>query len=201
MRTTTLTFAIAAAIGLAGPAFAQSTPYTPQTTPPATPPTTSGQTGTDTSQQAMPMQDTTGQATTGQDTSTQAATQSSATMSTQGQTPPASGQQDTQAADMAAGNAAATGNAATTGTTADTTATTGTTADASGSATAASVTSSPGNSIVGDYHIDFDAMDGNHDGNLSRKEAGSNATLMREFRAVDHNRNGKLSKDELKGWM
>ena len=67
--------------------------------------------------------------------------------------------------------------------------------------TSASVTSSPGNSIVGDYKVDFDAMDTNHDGSISRGEAKGNATLMQEFRGVDMNHNGKLSKDELKGWM
>ena len=63
------------------------------------------------------------------------------------------------------------------------------------------VTSSPPDSVVGDYKIDFDALDKNNDGNLSRAEVKSNATLSGEFRAVDNDRNGKLSKAELKGWM
>ena len=63
------------------------------------------------------------------------------------------------------------------------------------------VTSSPADSVVGEYKIDFAALDKNGDGNLSRAEVKSNATLTMEFRAVDHDRNGRLSKDELKGWM
>jgi Ca2+-binding EF-hand superfamily protein len=66
---------------------------------------------------------------------------------------------------------------------------------------AVAVTSSPPDSVVGDYKIDFDALDKNHDGNLTRAEVKTNATLLGEFRAVDANRNGKLSKAELKGWM
>lgn len=63
------------------------------------------------------------------------------------------------------------------------------------------VTSSPGNSIVGDYKIDFDAMDANHNGWISMAEARSNATLTAEFEAVDNNHDRKLTRDELKGWM
>lgn len=63
------------------------------------------------------------------------------------------------------------------------------------------VKSAPSNSVVGEYQIDFDALDRNGDGSLNRNEASANTTLMGEFRAVDTNRNGRLSKDELKGWM
>ncbi|MGJ7904705.1 hypothetical protein, partial [Lysobacter sp. 1R34A] len=63
------------------------------------------------------------------------------------------------------------------------------------------ITSSPPNSVVGEYKIDFDTLDANHDGNLSRAEARSNATLTAEFRAVDVDNNGRLSKKELSGWM
>ena len=64
------------------------------------------------------------------------------------------------------------------------------------------VTSHPGNSISSNYHVDFAALDSNHDGNLSHGEvnASGNADLIREFVAVDINRNGRLSKDEMKGW-
>ena len=238
MRTTTLTIAIAAAFGLAGSAFAQST----QTTPP-----TDTQTGTDATQQAAPMQDTTTQSTpqstTDQSSSAQADMQSDQTSSpadaqnvaqdaqaTKDMQPakktgsekhePMSGateasqaqattgdQGNAAAADMSSGSTTTTTTTQSdTGTAASAPATAGsmaagTSAATGTSATGASVTSSPGNSIVGDYHIDFDTMDSNHDGNLSRKEAGSNATLMREFRAVDHDRNGRLSKQELEGWM
>lgn len=63
------------------------------------------------------------------------------------------------------------------------------------------VQSGPSNSVVGEYKIDFASLDRNGDGSLNRNEASANATLMGEFRAVDSNRNGRLSKDELKGWM
>ena len=71
-------------------------------------------------------------------------------------------------------------------------------ASASGQVT---VTSHPGNSISSNYHVDFDAMDANHDGNVNRAEAKGNPDLMREFDVVDTNHNGRLSKDEMKGWM
>ena len=67
--------------------------------------------------------------------------------------------------------------------------------------TQVAVTSSAANSVVGDYKIDFDALDKNGDGSLTRAEVKSNATLHWEFRAVDSDHNGKLSKAELKGWM
>jgi Ca2+-binding EF-hand superfamily protein len=63
------------------------------------------------------------------------------------------------------------------------------------------VTSHPGNSISSNYHVDFDAMDANHDGSITRSEAKGNADLTREFHVVDSNHNGRLSKDEMKGWL
>jgi hypothetical protein len=63
------------------------------------------------------------------------------------------------------------------------------------------VTSHPGNSISSNYHVDFDAMDANHDGSISRAEARGNADLTREFHVVDSNHNGRLSKEEMKGWL
>ena len=63
------------------------------------------------------------------------------------------------------------------------------------------VTSSPGNSISSNYHVDFDAMDANHDGNISRAEASGNADLVREFHVVDSNHNGRLTREEMKGWL
>ena len=63
------------------------------------------------------------------------------------------------------------------------------------------VTSSPPDSVVGEYRIDMAAMDRNGDGRLSRAEARSNATLTAEFAAVDNNRDGALDAHELKGWM
>ncbi|QOY64102.1 hypothetical protein INQ40_10380 [Lysobacter sp. H21R4] len=62
------------------------------------------------------------------------------------------------------------------------------------------VVSAPADSIVGDYTVDFDRMDSNHDGAISSTEAASNSTLTAEFRAVDNNHDGKLSRKELEGW-
>ncbi|NLA68801.1 MAG: hypothetical protein GX856_11270 [Gammaproteobacteria bacterium] len=63
------------------------------------------------------------------------------------------------------------------------------------------ITSSPSNSVVGDYHIDMAALDANGDGRLNRNEARANATLSAEFAAVDNDGNGVLDAAELKGWM
>lgn len=62
-------------------------------------------------------------------------------------------------------------------------------------------TSHPGNSISPNYHVDFDAMDANHDGAISRGEARGNPDLTREFHVVDANHNGRLSRAEMKGWI
>lgn len=63
------------------------------------------------------------------------------------------------------------------------------------------VTSHPGDSVSSNYDIDFDAMDTNHDGFITRAEAKGNPDLMREFRVVDRNHNGRLTKEELEGWL
>ncbi|WP_255516454.1 hypothetical protein [Luteimonas suaedae] len=56
------------------------------------------------------------------------------------------------------------------------------------------------NSVVGQYRIDFAALDSNSDGHLSRSEARANASLSAEFDATDSNRDGRLSQEELSGW-
>jgi hypothetical protein len=63
------------------------------------------------------------------------------------------------------------------------------------------VTSHPGNSISPNYHVDFDAMDANHDGAITRAEGRGNPDLMREFHVVDSNHNGRLTREEMKGWL
>lgn len=63
------------------------------------------------------------------------------------------------------------------------------------------VTDHPGNSISPNYHVDFEAMDANHDGSVVRAEASGNADLMREFHVVDANHNGRLTREEMKGWL
>ncbi|KAF1686517.1 hypothetical protein B1992_08190 [Pseudoxanthomonas broegbernensis] len=56
-------------------------------------------------------------------------------------------------------------------------------------------------SVVGDYRIDFDALDADGDGLIDRREAAANATLEAEFRAVDANADGRLDREELAGWI
>lgn len=56
-------------------------------------------------------------------------------------------------------------------------------------------------SVVGDYRIDFEALDTDGDGLIDRGEAAANPTLAAEFRAVDANADGRLDRDELAGWM
>lgn len=63
------------------------------------------------------------------------------------------------------------------------------------------VTSIPGDSISSNYHVDFDAMDTNGDGNITRTEARGNEDLMREFHVADTNNNGRLTREEMKGWL
>src|SRR5690606_26625641 len=54
-------------------------------------------------------------------------------------------------------------------------------------------------SVVGDYRIDFEAMDANGDGVIDRREAAANPALLDEFRAVDANNDGRLDREELSG--
>lgn len=75
------------------------------------------------------------------------------------------------------------------------------TATARTSAGPAAVISHRGMIDATSYKIDFDAMDRNHDGSISRAEARGNANLVREFHVVDANHNGRLSKQELKNWL
>ena len=56
-------------------------------------------------------------------------------------------------------------------------------------------------SVVGDYRIDFEALDANADDLLDRSEAKANPTLDAEFRAVDANNDGRLDRTELSGWI
>lgn len=56
-------------------------------------------------------------------------------------------------------------------------------------------------SVQGQYRIDFEALDANGDGYLSRSEVTDHPTLSAEFRAVDANNDGRLSREELAGWI
>lgn len=62
------------------------------------------------------------------------------------------------------------------------------------------LTEHPPNSVVGDYQVDFDAMDSDGDGSISRGEAQANPTLSGEFDGVDRNRDGRLDRTELADW-
>ncbi|WP_313318406.1 EF-hand domain-containing protein [Stenotrophomonas sp.] len=56
-------------------------------------------------------------------------------------------------------------------------------------------------SVIGNYRIDFDAMDVDGDGFISRDEAQANPALADEFNALDTARRGKLSREQLAGWL
>ncbi|WP_250064609.1 EF-hand domain-containing protein [Stenotrophomonas mori] len=56
-------------------------------------------------------------------------------------------------------------------------------------------------SVLGDYRIDFDALDTDGDGFISRAEAQANPALADEFNALDTARRGKLSREQLAGWL
>ncbi|UYB54470.1 EF-hand domain-containing protein [Xanthomonas sp. AM6] len=55
--------------------------------------------------------------------------------------------------------------------------------------------------VAGNYRIDFDALDSDHDGYLSRSEAQANPALADEFDALDTRRSGRLSREQLAGWL
>ena len=187
-----LTLAMLATLGLAGSAFAQTAPPPPtagtipdptQATPPMPPP-------------ALPLPPTSseGAATPPVPNAPMPPTPPAAPMPPPASDapPPPAAPMPPMPAPMGAPTPPAAPMGGSTGTSTDTTA---------GASGPVSVTSHPGNSISSNYHVDFDAMDTNHDGKISRAEAKGNADLMREFRVVDRNHDGRLSKDEMKGWL
>lgn len=56
-------------------------------------------------------------------------------------------------------------------------------------------------SVIGDYRIDFEALDVDGDGWISRAEAKAHATLDAEFNALDSTRSGRLDRAQLAGWL
>ncbi len=56
-------------------------------------------------------------------------------------------------------------------------------------------------SVIGNYRIDFAALDVNGDGFISREEAQANPALADEFNALDTARRGRLSREQLAGWL
>lgn len=55
-------------------------------------------------------------------------------------------------------------------------------------------------SVVGEYRIDFDALDTDGDGYISREEARVNEVLTAEFHVLDTNGDGRLSREEAASW-
>lgn len=56
-------------------------------------------------------------------------------------------------------------------------------------------------SVAGNYRIDFDALDVDGDGFISRDEAQANPALADEFNALDTARRGRLAREQLAGWL
>ena len=63
------------------------------------------------------------------------------------------------------------------------------------------ITSHEPDSVSGGYDVNFDAMDSNGDGYISRDEARGNDDLTAEFHVADSNGDGRLSREELAGWL
>ncbi|WP_126942275.1 EF-hand domain-containing protein [Xanthomonas sp. BRIP62409] len=57
------------------------------------------------------------------------------------------------------------------------------------------------NSVVGSYRIDFQALDTDGDGRISRAEAQANPALAEEFDALDTRHSGHLSREQMAGWL
>lgn len=57
------------------------------------------------------------------------------------------------------------------------------------------------NHVAGDYRIDFAALDRDGDGFISREEAQANPALAAEFDSLDSAHRGKLSREQLAGWL
>ncbi len=55
--------------------------------------------------------------------------------------------------------------------------------------------------VAGNYRIDFDALDSDHDGYISRSEAQASPVLADEFDSLDPQRRGRLSREQLAGWL
>jgi hypothetical protein len=57
-------------------------------------------------------------------------------------------------------------------------------------------------SLIGGDRFDFAVLDADGDGSVDRKEAGAvDRYLLREFDRVDANRDGRLDREELVGWI
>ena len=56
-------------------------------------------------------------------------------------------------------------------------------------------------SVVGQYQVDFDTLDTSADGVIDRNEAMVNEELTAEFHVADSDGDGRLTVEELSGWM
>lgn len=56
-------------------------------------------------------------------------------------------------------------------------------------------------SVVGSYHINFQAMDTDGDDRISRAEAQANPALAAEFDTLDTHHSGYLTREQLAGWL
>ncbi|MFC4727536.1 hypothetical protein [Coralloluteibacterium thermophilus] len=59
----------------------------------------------------------------------------------------------------------------------------------------------PGIPNAADYRIDFDALDRTGRGYITRNDVPSGHPLQSEFHVVDRNRDGRLTREELSGWL
>lgn len=59
----------------------------------------------------------------------------------------------------------------------------------------------PRSALADQYRVDFAALDVDGDGYVSRLEARAHPALDAEFNAIDSNRDGRLSREELAGWL
>src|SRR5690554_1724247 len=62
------------------------------------------------------------------------------------------------------------------------------------------ISSNAPDSVMGDYRVDFDALDADGDGYISREEAQVNDVLTAEFHVADSDGDGRLTREELSGW-
>lgn len=65
----------------------------------------------------------------------------------------------------------------------------------------ATVVSRAPNPAPRDHRAEFNALDRNSDGSVTRSEAAADKYMVRTFRALDTDRNGSLDYDEALQWL
>lgn len=63
------------------------------------------------------------------------------------------------------------------------------------------VTSQQPTPLPHDYRAEFDVLDSDGDGSISRSEAGADKNLARTFATYDSDRNDRLSFEETRRWL